>query len=114
MTFRDSGAETTEVTARGGVCKGRERGPGGSGGGAAAGRQLRGSFPPPERRLRLAGPALSPGPPRPASGGGVAAHLRTGERCAARGPCARPERNRILPLGGGEPARPASPLRQVL
>lgn len=30
-----------------GVCKGRERGPGGSGGGAAAGRQLRGSFPPP-------------------------------------------------------------------
>lgn len=24
MTFRDSGAETTEVTARGVVCKGRE------------------------------------------------------------------------------------------
>lgn len=67
MTFRDSGAETTEVTARGGSAKGASEARAGVGEGPRREGSCGGRFLPPplgprERRLRLAGPALSPGP----------------------------------------------------
>lgn len=78
-------------------------------GGAAAGRQLLGSFPPHWGDCGSWGRPTTPAH----MGEGVLPSFGQG-RGAARGPHACPELNRILPLGGGEPARPASPLRQVL
>ena len=110
MTFRDSEAETTQVTARG-VCAGREAGPGvGEGrwegprrGGGCWGHFL------PARAIAVPGAGLRP-LPTPV---GVAALLRAGEGRGAGAACP-PGAGPHFPVRGRGATRPASPLRQVL
>lgn len=82
----------------------RARGPVGSGGGASGrgrgGKAAAGAVSSGDWCVWSAGPAFGPGPY------GGRRPPRAGEGRGAGAACRR-ERSRILPLGGGEPARPA-------